>query len=213
MEFRQYQYVLKIAELRNLTKAANELHITQPSLSHYIARIEEELGTPLFNRATTPISLTPAGETYVETARLIMRLDHRLKQTVADIANEKKGRILVGISHARASFLLPHILPQFKEKYPGIDIITNELRMDRIIDQVLRGECDIGVFPLLFQRPNERLQEEELGRERLLLISNRMLEASAGEPGRPYVDIRKLPWNACLACWQRRARTEQMGLF
>lgn len=49
MDFKQYQYVLKIAELQNLTRAANELHITQPSLSHYIARIEEEMGAPLFN--------------------------------------------------------------------------------------------------------------------------------------------------------------------
>ena len=62
MNLREYQYVLKVAELKNITKAAEALYITQPSLSHYIARIEEELGIRLFNRMSTPLSLTPAGE-------------------------------------------------------------------------------------------------------------------------------------------------------
>lgn len=191
MDFRQYQYVLKVAELRNITRAAAELFVTQSSLSHYIARVEEELGTAIFNRTTTPISLTPAGETYVETARMIMQLDYRMRQTVTDIANEKRGRIHVGVSHARASFFLPYILPEFKRQYPGIDIVTNELRADRIVDRVLRGECDLGIIPFPLPRPEEKLEEEELGRERLLLISSRPLDAVTGEDGRQYVDIRR----------------------
>ena len=80
MNLREYQYVLKVAQLQNMTRAAEALYITQPSLSHYIARVEEELGVQLFNRLTTPLSLTPAGEKYVETAQMILELASGLKK-------------------------------------------------------------------------------------------------------------------------------------
>ncbi|WP_432627355.1 LysR family transcriptional regulator [Brotaphodocola sp.] len=175
MDFRQYQYVLKVAELQNMTKAANELYITQPSLSHYIARVEEEMGTRLFNRDTTPISLTPAGERYVETARMILALNDRLKQDVTDIAKNKKGVIRVGMSHARASFFLPYVLPEFKALYPGIDVRTVEVRSDLIEEYVAKGQCDIGVLPLPLSGKH-KLEQEVICREELLLVSGTPLE-------------------------------------
>ena len=110
MDFKHYQYVLKVAELQNMTKAANELYVSQPALSHYIAKVEDELGAVLFDRNTTPLSLTPAGERYVETARMVLALNDRLRQDISDINEQKKGRVILGISHARASFFLPYVL-------------------------------------------------------------------------------------------------------
>lgn len=98
MELKQYQYVLKVAELKSITKAAEELYITQPSLSHYIAKIEEELGALIFNRGTTPISLTPAGEVYIETAKMILGLDCRMKENIRDIVDSRKGVITIGMA-------------------------------------------------------------------------------------------------------------------
>lgn len=202
MDFRQYQYVLKVAELQNMTKAANELYITQPSLSHYIARVEEEMGTRLFNRDTTPISLTPAGERYVETAKMILALNDRLKQEVTDIAKNKKGVIRVGMSHARASFFLPYVLPEFKALYPGIDVRTVEVRSDLIEEYVAKGQCDIGVLPLPVSGKH-KLEQEVICQEELLLVSGTPVEqAERGqkkraengtESGRrPYVNLREL---------------------
>ena len=117
MEYKAFQYVLKIAELGNLTKAANELYVSQPSLSHYIARVEQEVGTPLFQRGVSPMRLTPAGEKYAETARMILALDKRMQQDISDIVNQKTGIIMLGMSHARASFLLPHVMPEMHRRY------------------------------------------------------------------------------------------------
>ena len=148
MDFKQYQYVLKVAELQNMTKAANEIYVSQPALSHYIAKVEDEIGAVLFNRNTTPISLTTAGERYVETARMILSLNDRLRHDISDINDQKKGRVIVGISHARASFFLPYVLPQFQCQYPGIEVQTVEVRSDKIEEYVSKGKCDIGVLPL-----------------------------------------------------------------
>ncbi len=139
MNLREYQYVLKVAQLQNMTKAAEALFITQPSLSHYIARVEEELGVQLFNRLTTPLSLTPAGEKYVETARMILELDSNLKKELTEIAKGKKGVITLGMSHARASFFLPYFLPAFRKKYPGIEVKTVENRSDLLEEAVAKG--------------------------------------------------------------------------
>ncbi|MCD8083394.1 MAG: LysR family transcriptional regulator [Clostridiales bacterium] len=188
MDFKQYQYVLKIAEMQNLTKAANALYITQPSLSHYIARIEEEMGTQIFNRNTTPISLTLAGEKYVETAKMILSLNDRLRQEVADIAQNKKGLIRVGMSHARASFFLPYILPAFKESYPGVDVQTVEVRADLVEEYVAKGRCDLGILPLPISKKYS-LEQEVVCREELLLVSGQPLPEGRKGNRRPYVKL------------------------
>lgn len=188
MDFKQYQYVLKVAQLQNMTRAANELYITQPSLSHFIAKIEEELGTPLFNRNTAPISLTLAGEKYVETAKMILALNDRLKQEVSDIANEKKGVITVGMSHARASFFLPYVLPEFKQKYPGIHVRTVEVRSDLVEEYVAKGQCDLGVLPFPLSGASN-LEQEVICREELVLVSGKPLPEEEFGEGRPYVNL------------------------
>ena len=180
MDFRQYQYVLKIAELKNMTKAAGELYITQPSLSHYIAKIEEELGTQLFNRLTTPISLTPAGEKYVETARLILQLNAGMKREIQDLASGKKGVITVGISHARASFFLPYILPEFRAQYPGMEVKTVEIKSSLIEEYVQKGQCDLGIMPLPVI--NAGLQTTVICKEELVLVSGRPLPFGKATP-------------------------------
>lgn len=188
MDFKQYQYVLKIAELQNLTKAAGELYVSQPSLSHYIAKIEEELGTPLFNRNTNPISLTLAGERYVETARMVLALNDRMRQEISDIAKQKKGIIRIAMSHARAAFFLPYVLPEFKERYPGVDIRTTEVRSDLVEEYVAKGQCDLGIlpFPVSGAYP---LEQEMICEEELILVAGHPLPEGKLENGRPYVNL------------------------
>ncbi|MDO4268572.1 MAG: LysR substrate-binding domain-containing protein, partial [Eubacteriales bacterium] len=155
---------------------------------HYIARVEEELGTPLFDRGTNPISLTLAGEKYVETARMILSLNDRLKQEVTDIAQNKKGLIRVGVSHARASFFLPYVLPRFKAAYPGIDIRTMEVRSELIEEYVAKGQCDLGIMPLPVSGKYD-LDQESICREELLLVSGMPLEEAVFEQGRDWVRL------------------------
>lgn len=190
MELKQYQYVLKVAELKSITKAAEELYITQPSLSHYIAKIEEELGALIFNRGTTPISLTPAGEVYIETAKMILGLDCRMKENIRDIVDSRKGVITIGMSHARAAYFLPYVFPEFKKVYPGVDIKTLETKSSMVEEEVLKGRCDMGIVPLPCTR--DGLQSQVVFKEELLLVSGRLMGAESGESGRPYVNVRRI---------------------
>ena len=188
MEYKAFQYVLKIAELGNLTRAANELYVSQPSLSHYISRVEQEVGTPLFYRGVSPMRLTPAGEKYAETARMILALDKRMQQDISDIVNQKTGIIMLGMSHARASFLLPHVMPEFHRRYPGVDIRTTEARSDLLETYLSKGTCDLGVMPLPLSGKND-LESEILFREELLLVSGTELPHETDASGRKYADL------------------------
>lgn len=189
MDFKHYQYVLKVAELQNMTKAANELYISQPSLSHYIARVEEEVGVQLFNRNTTPLSLTLAGERYVETAKMILSLNNRLKQEISDICTQKMGRLIVGISHARASFFLPYVLPDFQKRFPGVEIRTVEARSDRIEEYVSKGICDMGILPLPLSG-NYGLEQEVICQEELLMVSGEPLKEEVCKGTNCYVELK-----------------------
>lgn len=188
MDLKQYRYVLKIAELRNMTRAAGELYVAQPSLSHYIAKIEEELGTPLFNRNTNPISLTFAGEKYVETARMILALHDRMRHEISDIASQNKGLIRLAISHARAAFFLPYVLPEFKRKYPGVDIRTVEVRSDVVEEYVAKGECDLGILPFPISGAYD-LEKNVICEEELVLVAGHLLKEGNAESGMPYVNL------------------------
>ena len=194
MELKQYQYVLKIAELKNMTKAAEELYITQPSLSHYIAKIEEELGAQIFNRGTNPISLTPSGEVYIETARMILGLDHRMKENIRDIANSRKGTIHIGMSHARATYFLPYVFPEFKKVYPGVNIKTLETKSSMVEEAVLKGKCDMGIVPLPCTR--DGLQSQVVFREELLLVSGCQIQSEEGADKRQYVNVKNIRGNS-----------------
>lgn len=87
MEFRKMQYIIKIAECGNITHAAEELYLSQPALSHCLARVERELGTPLFDRSGNPLKLTEAGECYVRTARRILELEQKMRRDIQNIAH------------------------------------------------------------------------------------------------------------------------------
>ena len=72
MDFKQFQYIIKVAELQNITLAAKELYVSQPSLSNYIKKVEASLGAKIFDRNTSPISLTEVGEKYVQAGRRVL---------------------------------------------------------------------------------------------------------------------------------------------
>lgn len=145
MDFRQLQYLTAVAEHRNVTKAAESLYISQSALSHYIRKTEEELGVQLFDRSTTPISLTYAGTCYIESARRILLENQRLMKELREITEDMTGVLRIGISRDRASYTMPRLVRDFQAKYPGIqvDIFTESA-------QQLREALKTGRIDLLF---------------------------------------------------------------
>lgn len=148
MDFRQLQYMLKVAEEKSFSKAAQKLFIAQPSLSQYIQKLEHQLGVELFDRTTIPLRLTYAGELYIETAKQILDLKDQLSQQMADIAKLKKGRVTIGLSAFRSTYIMPKVLPLFHEKFPGIEVVLVEGTSSELEDLALKGSTDITIMTL-----------------------------------------------------------------
>jgi Transcriptional regulator len=171
MDFRQLQYICEVAEYHSITKAARVLYISQPALSHYISKVEEELGVVLFNRSTTPISLTYAGELYVETARQILQLSNRINKQFRDISNNLRGTLRVGIPHDRAAYMLPRILPVFRSEFPQIEVQLHTEYSEGLIDELYKGRTNIVIMP--YSGEDKRLETQIICREEFLVVAGK----------------------------------------
>ena len=147
MDFRELVYVVAVADCRSITAAARKLYISQPSLSQIISRIEKEEGVRLFDRSMSPLSLTYAGEKYVETARRILLMKDNLKRELRDIGQGTSGRISLGIPVERSGYMLPPVLPGFKERYPGFEVRTREAKSELLLEWLHKGEVDFIILP------------------------------------------------------------------
>lgn len=112
MNVRQALYIRTIAEEKGVTAAAKKLHISQPSLSQMLRQIEEEAGTPLFERGTQVFHPTYAGERYLHAAEVILNTNEILENELREIRGEERGRLRLGISVQRSIQLLPKVLPE-----------------------------------------------------------------------------------------------------
>lgn len=165
MDFKPFQYVLKVAATGSITRAADELYMTQPALSHYISRLEKEEGFRIFDRSTTPLTLTYAGEKYVETIRRILELNDALSAELSDIRKYRSGRLTVGIPPLRGAVLLPRVIPEFLRIYPGIEIRTLEKSASDLKSDLLKGSADFIILPHTSEEDGFRsveIYEEEL---------------------------------------------------
>lgn len=147
MDFRKLKYLITVAETRNITRAAETLYISQSALSHYIKNVEEDLGLLLFDRSTTPISLTYAGTRYVESARHILSENDRLTKELRDITQHMTGKLTIGTSRDRASYMMPRLLPAFTEKYPGIDVEIYTGSRKNLMNVLRSGKVDMVLLP------------------------------------------------------------------
>ncbi len=165
MTSQQIDYVLVLAEEKSFSKAAQRLYVTQPSLSQFIKNLENELCTQLFDRSTSPIRITPAGEAYIKAARKIKAIEEELTQQLADLTDMKTGVLKIGTSPFRASCLLPKSIAEFHKMYPGVSIQILENQMTDLEKAALEGRIDLylGTGPFdenLFHA--ETLAEEQL---------------------------------------------------
>ena len=116
------KYVYEVYKERSFTKAAQNLYISQPSLSARIKKIEEMIGEPLFDRSTTPLQLTEVGKVYIEAAEEITQLEQRVENYINDLAGLKTGNLAVGASTLFAAYVVPSLITQFNQKFPDVHI-------------------------------------------------------------------------------------------
>ena len=116
------KYVYEVYKERSFTKAAQNLYISQPSLSARIKKIEEIIGEPLFDRSTTPLQLTEVGKVYIEAAEEITQIEQRVENYINDLAGLKTGNLAVGASTLFAAYVGPSLITQFNQKFPDVHI-------------------------------------------------------------------------------------------
>lgn len=169
MEFAKYKYVMAVAELRSISKAAVRCSISQPALTRSINKIEDELGVKLFDRSTLPIRLTYAGERYVAGIKNMLAMKYQLDAEIEEIACLKKGRLAIGIPSSFSSIWLPQILPPFLQKYPGIEIQITEGLSQELEESLIKEEIDLTIAsPLPITLPN--IEYEKIISEQLILV-------------------------------------------
>ena len=147
----QLKYMLLVAEHKNFTTAANKSFVTQPTLSIQIQKLEEELGTKIFNRNTKPVLLTDIGKKIVQQAQRIIEESSRMTDIVAQEKGFIGGEFKLGILPTVMPTLLPKFLNTFIKKYPKVDIKIEELTTDSICKKINDGHLDAGIVatPLL----------------------------------------------------------------
>ena len=146
LNFKHINYVLTVLTEGSITAASKKLFVSQPALSQTIKLIEQDLGAPIFDRSTDPISLTHAGQRYVEAAQAILDIDRNLRAEIAETKKEVHGRMRVGISSQRGIQLLPLIIPEFIKRYPYVKIELLEYGSDTLERLTAEGQCDLGLI-------------------------------------------------------------------
>lgn len=148
MIYKNYEYFLAIANKGSLTKAAESLYITQPSLSKYLSRLETSLNMELFDRTTSPLTLTYAGKRYYEYVQDMLALDQRLSEEFNEIRNNVRGEITIGIASWRSAIIMPTLLPMFYQRYPHVQINVEEGRSYTFERAMLNGKVDFCMMTL-----------------------------------------------------------------
>lgn len=189
MTLRDMSYIMTIAEEKSITKAAARLFVAQPALSQCVQKVEKELGSPVFVRGSSGVTLTAEGQCFIAFAKNTLQEQHNFEKRMKDLKNAERGEIHLGFTGTQATYVLPYFLPQFKERYPSIDIILVEATSDEIENKLSKGEIDVGILhpPLIHQN----LDYFELSRDEMVIIPR---SGSRFQPFIYYRDGEKTPY-------------------
>ena len=154
MDFRELSYIVAIAKHQSVTKAANELYVTQPTLSKFVQNLEKQLGQPIFRRLGNKFLLTYAGERYVQRAHEMLAVKKQLDQELQDIVRKDMGELNIAFPFMRGTYMLPATLPPFRELYPRVRMNVFEANSDALENMILQGEVDLAFFNVPIRSPD-----------------------------------------------------------
>ena len=169
MDLGQLRYFNKIVEHRSFTRAAKDCSVSQPALSQQIAKLEKELGQPLFERQGRTIRMTPAGQVLQNHAQKILQLVEDAKRQITD--DGQTGQICVSATPTIAPYFFPELLEGVTSQFPKANFSLIETSADALIELCLKGELDVGVLAIspLVKRSASHLSFASLIEEELLL--------------------------------------------
>ena len=167
MNTQQLTYVIAVAECQSFSRAAEKLYVTQPSLSQYIHSIEKQLGVQLFDRSSSPIRLTDAGQLYVSWAKRLLMMEEDMNNALSDLMSMESGSVRIGASSFRIRCLLAKSFAAFHEQHPAIRMSIHEADMRQLRELLAAGEIDFAIGTVSFDERN--FSKEILATERMYL--------------------------------------------
>ena len=165
--FRHKDYILTIYEVGSFTKAAEKLFVSQPSLSLTVKRVEDKIGAPIFDRSTSPITLTETGRKYIQYAMQMKSIEEDFERYVSDYDNLLTGKLRIGGSSFFASFILPELILAFNEKYPAISFQILEDSTRNLISKIGENALDLMIDNAVLNE--DQIETKVYRSERLLL--------------------------------------------
>ncbi len=219
MELHQLRYFRAVASLRNFTRAARQEHVSQPSLSQQILKLERELGVKLFDRLGRRVRLTQFGAALAPRAEAILDQVQEAQQAIGEMAGVEKGRVSIGVIPTIAPYFLAPRLADFSREYPRVEVQVAEDITAELLERLRHGTLDLAVMSLPIEGPE--FATESLGSEALLLAvpaAHRLAERQGVElteiDGEPFLLLKEghcFRENALAAC--RRAGTRSNVVF
>lgn len=171
MQLQQLRYFLAVAETRHFTQAADELGVSQPTLSKQIHTLETSLGAPLFERIRGGVTLTVAGETLLPLAQRMIADADAAREAVADIVGLRRGEIRLGATPSLCSSLVPAVLRAYRADHPGIRLHVTEGSSQDMIADLLAHTLDLALIVQPEHGVDPALETAELLRESLVVAS------------------------------------------
>ncbi|HEY4949417.1 MAG TPA: LysR substrate-binding domain-containing protein [Candidatus Acidoferrales bacterium] len=148
MEFHQLRYVCAIADTGNFSRAAERCQVAQPSLSQQVLKLEEELGTKLFDRLGRSIRLTEAGRAFIPRARTILEQMETARSSAADQNTDFRGSVAVGVIPTVAPYLIPSYAARFAKKYPDAKLRIVEETTSVLVEGLRDLSLDVAILAL-----------------------------------------------------------------
>ena len=170
MNIQQLEYIVAVDQERHFQKAANLCHISQPTLSMMIQKLEDELGVKIFDRRKKPIIVTEEGERVLELARSILHTTKQLKDVAIADGKELTADLHIGIIPTLAPYLLPLFIKTFSVSYPGVKLKITELTTERIIDRLRNSSLDVGILATPLHEKS--IKEDVIFYERFLVYNS-----------------------------------------
>lgn len=196
MNLRDLRYLVALAELRHFGRAAEACFVSQPTLSTQIRKIEDELGVTLVERAPRKVMLTEAGAEIAQRARVVLNEIEQIRAIAKRSLDPEAGSLKLGIFPTLGPYLLPHVVPRLRQRFPRMELLLIEEKTEVLLQQLHEGRIDAAVLALplheeqlhaqlLFEEPfmlavpvghpladAERLALDDLADERLLLLDD-----------------------------------------
>ncbi len=169
MNLRDLRYLVALADHRHFGRAAEACFVSQPTLSTQIKKLEDELGVTLVERAPRKVLLTPAGRAIIDRARSILADVEQMREIARRSMDPEAGTVRLGLFPTLGPYLLPHVVPGLRSRFPRLELLLVEEKTDEIIARLQDGRLDAGVLALPLPCPDDAFHLEPLFDEPFVL--------------------------------------------